>query len=239
MNAMSPDATLPPPRLLVVEDEPKTRESIAEGFRQEGWTVITASDGESALALFERESFDLLVIDWMLPKCDGLEVLRGVRRRGHPTMVLMLTARDAVDDRVRGLESGADDYLPKPFSFAELLARCRALLRRQSISASQVLQCGDLKLDTRAHTATRAGREIQLTQREADVLEYLLRRQGQTVTQEMLERDVWKQTHRFTSLDNVIHVQMMRLRRKVDDEAGAKLIHTVRGVGYRMGEDRP
>jgi DNA-binding response OmpR family regulator len=239
MNDTSPETTLPTPRLLVVEDEPKTRASIAEGFRQENWAVTVAGDGEEALALLERETFDLLVLDWMLPGCDGLEVLRAARARGHPTPVLMLTARDAVDDRVRGLESGADDYLSKPFSFAELLARGRALLRRQSISAGQMLRCGDLRLDTRARAAVRAGREIPLTPREVDVLEYLLRRPGQTVTREMLERDVWKQPHRFTSLDNVIQVQMMRLRRKVDDETGTRLIHTVHGVGYRLGEERP
>jgi len=151
--------------------------------------------------------------------------------------VLMLTARSALADRVDGLESGADDYLAKPFAFAELIARCRALLRRPVMSTGQFLRCGDLQLDTRARVAVRAGKEIALTPREVDILEYLLRYQGQIVTREMLERDVWKQTHRMTSLDNVIDVQMMRLRRKVDGDEGDKLIYTLRGLGYRMGKE--
>jgi two-component system copper resistance phosphate regulon response regulator CusR len=149
----------------------------------------------------------------------------------------MLTARNAIDDRVTGLESGADDYLAKPFAFVELVARCRALLRRPSQRTGNFLRCGDLQLDTRARAAVRAGREIALTPREVDVLEYLLRYQGQIVTREMLEREVWKQSHRFTSLDNVIDVQVMRLRKKVDGDGAEKLIHTLRGLGYRLGRE--
>jgi two-component system copper resistance phosphate regulon response regulator CusR len=226
-----------PPRVLVIEDEAKTRESLAEGLRLETWNVETAATGSDAFISLERASYDLLVLDWMLPDRDGLEVLRHVRQSGTPTPVLMLTARTSVDDRIAGLDSGADDYLPKPFAFAELLARCRALLRRPVRATGRMLSCGDLHLDTRARIALRAGAEISLTPREVDVLEYLLRYEGQIVSREMLERDVWKQTQRLTSLDNVIDVQMMRLRRKVDGEGGERLIHTVRGVGYRLGKE--
>lgn len=223
------------PRVLVVEDEQKTRESLAEGLRLETWNVSAAASGEEAMAQLDREPFDLIVLDWMLPDRDGLEVLQQVRRRREHVPVLMLTARSTLNDRVIGLDSGADDYLPKPFAFAELLARCRALLRRPASATGGLLRCGDLQLDTRARVAVRAGREITLTPREVDVLEYLLRHQGQVVTREMLERDVWKQTHRMTSLDNVIDVQIMRLRRKVDDDGAERLIHTLRGVGYQLG----
>jgi len=226
-----------PPRVLVVEDEQKTRESLAEGLRLETWSVATAATGQEALGLLGREVFDLVVLDWMLPDRDGVEVLREMRGRGQPTSVLMLTARSTLNDRVTGLDSGADDYLAKPFAFAELLARCRALLRRPVVKTGGLLRCGDLQLDTRARIAVRSGQEIPLTPREVDVLEYLLRYQGQIVTREMLERDVWKQTHRMTSLDNVIDVQIMRLRRKVDTDGSERLIHTLRGVGYRLGKE--
>lgn len=229
-------AELPsPPRVLVVEDEQKTRESLAEGLRMESWSVLTAGTGEEALALLTREAFDLIVLDWMLPDRDGIEVLQRVRGQGQHTPVLMLTARSTLNDRVIGLDSGADDYVAKPFAFAELLARCRALLRRPMWTTGRLLRCADLQLDTRARVAVRAGQEIPLTPREVDVLEYLLRYQGQIVTREMLERDVWKQTHRMTSLDNVIDVQIMRLRRKVDVEGAERLIHTLRGIGYQLG----
>ena len=224
-----------PPRVLVVEDEQKTRDSLAEGLRLENWVVATAATGEEAIAQLQREGFDLVVLDWMLPDQDGLEVLQQLRGAGKHTPVLMLTARSTLNDRVVGLDSGADDYLAKPFAFAELLARCRALLRRPSWTSDRLLRCGDLQLDTRARVAVRGGQEIALTPREVDVLEYLLRFQGQIVTREMLERDVWKQTHRMTSLDNVIDVQIMRLRRKVDVEGAERLIHTLRGVGYQLG----
>lgn len=226
------------PHVLIVEDEEKTRESVAEGLRLEGWTVVSASNATEATALAERSAFDLIILDWMLPDRDGLEVLQYLRQRGRQTPVLMLTARGTLQDRIVGLDGGADDYLPKPFAFAELVARCRALLRRPVMSLGRVLRCGDLQLDTRARTAVRAGVAIALTPREVDVLEYLLRYQGQIVTREMLERDVWKQTHRMTSLDNVIDVQIMRLRRKIDGEGAERLIHTLRGVGYRLGGDK-
>ena len=226
-----------PPRVLVVEDEQKTRDSLVEGLRLESWTVTPAANGAEATALLDREAFDLVVLDWMLPDGDGIELLQHFRARGAPTPVLMLTARTTLDDRVIGLDSGADDYLAKPFALAELLARCRALLRRPSWATDRLLRCGDLQLDTRARVAVRAGQKISLTPREVDVLEYLLRYQGQIVTREMLEREVWKQSARITSLDNVIDVQIMRLRRKVDGEGGERLIHTLRGLGYRLGRE--
>ena len=225
------------PRLLVVEDETKTRASITEGFQLEGWNVLPAGNGAEAVDLLEREAFDLVILDWLLPDRDGLDVLRHFRQRGGQTPVLILTARGTVPDRVAGLESGADDYLTKPFAFAELLARSRALLRRPVMSVGHFLSCGDLQLDTRARIAVRGDEQISLTPREVDILEYLLRYQGQIVTREMLEREVWKQSHRFTSLDNVIDVQIMRLRRKVDRDGAEKLIHTVRGVGYRLARE--
>ena len=225
------------PSVLIVEDERKTRESLVEGLQLEGWHVQAAATGTAGIALLERDTFDLAVLDWMLPDRDGLEVLRHLRARGRPTPVIIRTARGELADRIAGFESGADDYLPKPFAFAELLVRCRALLRRPGLGTGSFLSCGDLQLDTRARTAVRAGAEIPLTPREVDILEYFLRYQGQIVTREMLERDVWKQTHRFTSLDNVIDVQIMRLRRKIDSDNGEKLLHTLRGLGYRLGPE--
>ncbi|MBI5767228.1 MAG: response regulator transcription factor [Verrucomicrobia bacterium] len=226
-----------PSSILVVEDEQKTRDSLAEGLRLETWSVATAANAAEAVAQLERGVFDLVVLDRMLPDGDGLAVLRHLRTRGAQTPVLMLSARGELDDRVAGLEGGADDYLAKPFAFAELVARCRALLRRPVLSTGHFLRCGDLQLDTRARVAVRGAGEIPLSPREVDILEYLLRYQGQIVTREMLERDVWKQSRRMTSLDNVIDVQMMRLRRKIDGEQAERLIHTVRGIGYRMGQE--
>ena len=233
-----PSVDLPvPPRVLVVEDEQKTRDSLVEGLRLESWNVAACADGREAVSMIDHEAFDLVVLDWMLPDTDGIEVLQRLRARVEHTPVLMLTARSTLNDRVIGLDSGADDYLGKPFAFAELLARCRALLRRPVWTTGRLLRCGDLQLDTRARVAVRDGQEIPLTPREVDVLEYLLRYRGQIVTREMLERDVWKQTHRMTSLDNVIDVQIMRLRRKVDVDGAERLIHTLRGLGYRLGKE--
>ncbi len=223
------------PRVLIVEDEEKTRASLTEGLRLEGWEADSIASGAEAAMRLAAAPVDLLVLDWMLPDRDGLELLREIRGRGIATPVLMLTARGALNDRVIGLESGADDYLPKPFAFAEFLARCRALVRRPFWRTGRLLTCGDLQLDTRSRVAMRGGQEILLTPREVDVLEYLMRYQGQIVTREMLERDVWKQSHRMTSLDNVIDVQIMRLRKKIDADRAEKLIHTLRGVGYRLG----
>lgn len=224
-------------RVLVVEDEPKTRDSIAEALQLDGATVTVASRGREMMACFDRETFDLVVLDWMLPGRDGLELLHDVRARGVQVPVLMLTARDGLKDRVAGLESGADDYLPKPFALEELIARCHALLRRPILSTDAFLSCQDLRLDTRARRASRAGDPISLSPREVEVLEYLMRYQGQIVSREMLERAIWRQYPQGPDLDNVIYVQMMRLRRKVDGDRPNKLIHTKWGVGYQLGGD--
>ena len=227
------------PRVLVVEDETKTRASLAEGLGLQGWEITAAATGLEAEKLLQEDPFDLVVLDWMLPGRNGLELLAHLRAHGRQTPVLMLTARARIDDRVAGLEKGADDYLAKPFAFAELVARCRALLRRATVLAPPALSCGDLRLDVRARLACRDDREIPLTPREVDVLEYLLRHQGQIVTREMLQHEVWKQPLRFSSLDNVIDVQIARLRRKIDEPGGEKLIHTLRGLGYRLGKEGP
>jgi len=223
--------------VLVIEDEPKTRESIVQCLALEGWTVRSVATGTAAVDQLDAGTFDLLIVDWMLPGCDGLTVVERSRLAVPSPRVMMLTARGSLDDRIVGLESGADDYLVKPFALAELVARCRALLRRPLSSDRPLLIYGDLRLDTRARSASRAGRKIPLTPREVDVLEYLLLYQEQVVTRSMLERDIWKQTRRFSSLDNVIDVQMLRLRRKVDGPGEARLIQTLRGRGYRLGAE--
>jgi DNA-binding response OmpR family regulator len=233
---MTSTETSRPPRILLVEDESKTRASIREGLALEGWSVTEAGDGEQASRLLAAGGYDLCVLDRMLPGRDGIDLVRQMRGAGDATPVIMLTARGTVNDRVQGLDGGADDYLTKPFAFAELIARCRALLRRSDRNPPRTLRCGDLQLDTRARVAVRSGREIPLTPREVDLLEYLMSNQGRTVTREMLERDIWKQPRRLTSLDNVIDVQVMRLRKKVDLPEEDSLIHTQRGVGYRMGD---
>jgi len=235
-SPVPPQNAAPGPRILLVEDEEKSVSAIREGLQMEGWAVTTAGSGDDAIRRLEEEAKDLVILDWMLPGRDGIEVLKHVRQRGGQTPVLMLTAKDTIDDRVTGLEAGADDYLTKPFAFSELIARSRALLRRPMLATGGFLHCADLQLDTRSRLAVRAGIEIPLTPREVDILEFLLRYQGQIVTREMLEREVWKQPNRFSTLDNVIDVQMMRLRRKVDFEGTEKLIHTLRGLGYRLGK---
>jgi DNA-binding response OmpR family regulator len=234
LSEINPSPTASP-RILIVEDEAKTRASLAEGLGLQGWHICVAATGIEGLACAQAQVFDLILLDWMLPQRSGLEILVALRQTGSRVPVLMLTARDAVSDRVTGLEQGADDYLAKPFAFAELVARCRSLLRRSTSTPIAELTCGDLHLDVRARVASRSGREVSLTPREVDVLEYLLRHQGQVVTREMLQRDVWKQPNRFSSLDNVIDVQMARLRRKVDETSSDKLIQTLRGLGYQIG----
>jgi DNA-binding response OmpR family regulator len=197
--------------------------------------VSLASTGEEGFYLLNSEEFDLVILDLMLPGRDGLDILKTIRKTGKHTPVLILTARDTIEDRVLGLEAGADDYLIKPFAFPELLARIRALLRRNVSTAATELKIADLKMDLIAHRASRAGRPLELTAREFSLLEYLLRNQGQVVSREMLTRDVWKETGRATPLDNVIDVHVARLRRKLDDPFPVKLLRTVRGVGFVLG----
>jgi len=223
-------------RIVVIEDEPKVAEGVRCGLEAHDFDVVTAATGERGAELLTAEPFDLLVLDLMLPGRDGLEVLRGLRSQGHTLPVLILTARDALEDRVRGLDSGADDYLVKPFALSELVARVRALLRRRNHEISPRLRCGDLEVDVPARRVTRGSDVLSLTAREFELLTYLLQYEGTVVTREMLARDVWQQTRRATPLDNVIDVQIARLRRKVDDPYAAPLIHTVRGMGFVLRE---
>jgi len=219
-------------QILVVEDEPKVAEALREGLEAEHYEVTVAFTGEDGFYEASATAFDLIVLDLMLPGRNGLEVLRTLRRQDVQTPVLILTAKDAVADRVKGLDSGADDYLVKPFAFPELLARIRALVRRGRSDESLRFKCSDLEVDLATHTATRQGEPLDLTPREFELLEYLLRHKGHVVSREMLARDVWEQTERATPIDNVIDVQMTRLRRKVDAPYDESLLHTVRGVGF-------
>ena len=223
-------------RILIVEDERKLATALQAGLEADGYHVDAAFTGEEGFYLANTERFDLLIVDVMLPGRDGVEVLRNIRKRGIRTPALLLTARDAIEDRVRGLDSGADDYLIKPFAFPELLARIRALLRRGGPEPIPVLKVNDLEMDMATRTVARGGAKLDLTPREFDLLEYLIRNQGRVVSREMLARDIWKETARHTPLDNVIDVHMARLRRKVDEPFEKKLVQTVRGVGFLVRE---
>jgi two-component system copper resistance phosphate regulon response regulator CusR len=223
-------------RILAIEDEPKLGQALQEGLRPRQYEVTLARTGEEGFFLAQTESFDLLILDVMLPGRSGLEILAALRQQGFKTPVLMLTARDAIEDRVLGLDTGADDYLVKPFAFAELLARVRALCRRGAPEIVRRLRAGDLEVDVVGRSVTRSRQTLDLTAREFDLLEYLVRHQGHVVSREMLARDVWKEAARHTPLDNVIDVHMARLRRKVDDQFEQKLVHTVRGVGFIIRE---
>jgi DNA-binding response OmpR family regulator len=225
-------------RILVVEDEPKLATALKQGLEEDQYGVSVARTGEDGFFLLYSQPFDLMVLDVMLPGRDGLEILAQIRQNGLKTPVLLLTAKDSVDDRVRGLDSGADDYLVKPFAFPELLARIRALLRRGSAEAPvRKLKLLDLELDTMSRSVSRRGLIIELTAREYELLEYLMRNQGSVVSREMLARDVWKETARATPIDNVIDVHIARLRRKIDEGFDIKLLHTVRGVGFVLREE--
>ncbi len=226
-------------RVLVVEDEQKVANALREGLEGERYDVVVERTGEDAFFRMTTEAFDLILLDLGLPGRDGLQILTTLRAKGIKTPVLVLTARDALQDRVAGLDSGADDYLVKPFAFAELLARIRALMRRGRAAESPRLAVGDLTMDLITRKVTRGGQPVELTVREFELLEYLMRYEGQVVSRETLARDVWKETARTTPLDNVIDVHIARLRRKVDVDRPLKLIHTVRGVGFLLREGEP
>jgi DNA-binding response OmpR family regulator len=217
---------------LLIEDETKLAQSLKEGLEDDQHTVTLAQTGEEGFFLAQTQSFDLFILDVMLPGRDGVEILSNLRQLGDRTRALLLTSKDAVEDRVRGLDAGADDYLVKPFAFPELQARIRALLRRGAPDDAATLQMGDLELDQVRHAVTRSGVPIDLTPREFELLEYLLKQQGQVVSREMLGRDVWQEQARHTPLDNVIDVHIARLRRKLDDGFDRRMLHTVRGVGF-------
>jgi two-component system copper resistance phosphate regulon response regulator CusR len=219
-------------RILLIEDEAKLAQALKEGLEDDRYTVTLAHTGEEGFFLAQTQSFDLLILDVMLPGRDGIEILSNLRQLGDKTRGLLLTSKDAVEDRVRGLDAGADDYLVKPFAFPELQARIRALLRRGSPDDLTTLRLGDLELDQVRHAVARGGAPIDLTPREFELLEYFLKQQGQVVSREMLGRDVWKEQARHTPLDNVIDVHIARLRRKLDEGFDRKLLHTVRGVGF-------
>lgn len=223
-------------KILIVEDDAKTARAIHAGLEAEGYSAHIAATGDEGAARLAAETFDLVVLDWMLPGRDGIEILRELRKNSTRPPVLLLTAKDAVEDRVQGLDGGADDYLVKPFAFAELLARLRALLRRSGAEESMRKQIGDLSVDMRTRQTFRGAEEITLTPREFDLLGYLMRHEGQVVTRQMLAREVWRETNRSTPLDNVIDVHVARLRKKIDDGHATRLIHTIRGVGFLCGE---
>lgn len=224
-------------RLLIVEDDLKTASALESGLQSEEFSVVLARTGEEGFSALNQASFDLVVLDWMLPGRDGIEVLKALRARGTKTPVLLLTARDSVADRVLGLESGADDYLIKPFAFAELIARIRSLLRRVPVAEPLLRRLADLTMNLETRTVWRGDRRIELTSREFDLLSYLLRQPGQVVTREMIATDVWRETKRATPLDNVIDVHVAHLRRKVDGGREKTLIQTVRGVGFVLREE--
>lgn len=224
-------------RLLLVEDDHAIGAVLVEGLQREGFELTWARDGEDGYAQLATKKPRVLILDWMLPKQDGVKLLQRARQAGIGCPTLFLTARDQVSDRVAGLEAGADDYLCKPFAFAELLARVRALLRRQT--AARELWCANLRLDTVSHVASRAGKPIDLTAREYALLEFLMRNKTETITRDMLARDVWKVTQRATPIYNVIDVHIARLRRKLEADDPSRLLHTMRGIGFCLSEKEP
>ena len=221
-------------RVLIVEDEVQIADFICRGLSEQGYAVDVAYDGDEALDWADIAQFDVIILDVMLPARSGIEVCRTLRGRGIRTPILMLTARDAVEDRVRGLDSGADDYLVKPFAFAELLARLRAVTRREPAALEVVLQIGDLILDTTTREVSRQGMPVELTAKEYSILEFLMRHPNQVLTRTMIAEHVWN--YNFDNATNVIDVHIRNLRRKIDDAFPAKLIQTARGAGYRISD---
>lgn len=224
--------------ILIVEDEPKLAQALKQGLEAEGHEVKVAVTGEDGFFLVNTEIFDLMLLDLMLPGRDGFAALAALRGRGLQTPVLVISARDAVEDRIRALDGGADDYLVKPFAFPELLARMRAMIRRGRADQVLRLRVADLEMDLVTRKVYRGERLLDLTGREYELLEYLMRHAAQIVSREMLARDVWHEVRRATPLDNVIDVHIARLRKKVD-AGGPKLIHTLRGVGFLLHDGVP
>ena len=223
-------------RILIVEDEMRLARFLKKGFEAESIAVDVAEDGEQGSMLARQENYDAIVLDIMLPIKDGIEALQEIRRAGKSTPVLILSARGEVEDRIRGLNLGADDYLPKPFAFAEVLARVRALMRRQDAGGDRtsVLSVDDLRMDLVTRRVTRAGREIELTSKEFQLLEYLLRNRNRVLSRVLIIEHIWDM--HFDGGTNIVDVLINRLRRKIDDDARVPLLHTVRGVGYVLKE---
>ena len=219
-------------RILVVEDEPVAATVLAKGLREHAYAVDVAGDGRSAFEHATVNDYDLMIVDVLLPGMNGLELCGRLRKDGVTAPILMLTARGEPDQRVEGLDAGADDYLPKPYHFPELLARVRALLRRGPALASLVLEVDDLRIDTRARRVERAGKLVLLTTKEYALLEYLARRRGEVVGRADIAEHVWDDS--FDPMSNLIEVYIQRLRRKIDDEHPVRLIHTHRGAGYTL-----
>lgn len=224
-------------KILVIEDEKKVAAALKKGLESEGFEVDVALTGEEGFFLLGSGTFDMVILDLMLPGRDGMEVLGALRRTHVRLPVLILTARDTLEDKILGLDQGADDYLVKPFAFPELTARIRALLRRGKSEPGSKLRLGALEIDLMKRTVAREARAILLTAMEFAILESLLRNRGHVVTREMLAREVWKEAERATPLDNVIDVHIGRLRKKIDEPFGKRLLHTVRGVGFILSED--
>jgi DNA-binding response OmpR family regulator len=223
-------------RILVIEDERKLANALRDGLQDDDYEVEIAHSGEEGFYLLCKSTFDLAILDVMLPGRDGFEILRSLRGMSIRIPVLLLTARDALEDRVHGLDSGADDYLVKPFAFPELLARVRALLRRGKSDAPTSSRIADLELHSADRIVTRNGQRVDLTAKEYEILEYLFAHKGRIVSREMLARDLWKEVARETPLDNVIDVHVAHLRRKIDENAKRKVLHTVRGLGFVLRE---
>nr|WP_277997940.1 response regulator transcription factor [Moorella glycerini] len=221
-------------RILVVEDETFLARTLARCLQEEGYAVDIAYDGEEGVAFAETVIYDLIILDLMLPRLDGMEVIRRLRNERINAPVLMLTARDTVADKVKGLDAGADDYLTKPFALDELLARVRALLRRESENKSTILQVGDLVMDTVSHQVRRGSREIRLTNKEYALLEYLMRNPNRVLTRTQIAEHVWD--YDFSGMSNIVDVYIRYLRRKIDDNFEPKLLYTIRGSGYCLRE---
>jgi two-component system, OmpR family, copper resistance phosphate regulon response regulator CusR len=227
-------------RVLVVEDDRKVAEALREGLQTEDYDVAVERTGEGAFFRTSTEAFDLVLLDLGLPGRDGLEVMAAIRRKQISVPIIVLTARDTVAERVVGLDAGADDYMVKPFAFAELLARMRVLLRRGRPPDARQMTVGSLSLDAISRKVTRSGQPLDLTLREFELLEFLMRYEGQVVSRDTLAREVWKEPGRTPSLDNVIDAHMARLRRKFEDgDIAARMIHTIRGVGFMLREGEP
>jgi heavy metal response regulator len=219
-------------RLLVIEDEKKVASFIKKGLEEEHYAVDVAYDGEEGLYLSETNDYDLVILDLMIPKIHGWDVLKKIRAKRNNVPILVLTARDSIEDKVKGLDSGCDDYLTKPFAFAELLARIRALLRREKAEKEPILRIADLTLSLVTHKVARRGKEIELTSREYTLLEYFMRNPDKVLTRTMISEHVWD--YHFDSMTNVIDVYVNYLRKKIDKDFEPKLIHTIRGIGYIM-----